>query len=102
VARRLARLRLLPRHEAEVSYLVVPLKVLLLAVAPIALAALRGPSCGADTPAGGPNAPCTRSSDCENELACLQGVCVSPDAAPPVLLPTHPADSGGDGTDADH
>jgi hypothetical protein len=79
----------------------VPHKALLLVVAPIALAALRGPSCGSDTPASGPNAPCTRSSDCENELACLQGVCLSPDASPQPPVPKHPADSGADGTDAD-
>jgi len=79
----------------------VPHKALLLVAAPIALAALRGPSCGSDTPAGGPNAPCTRSSDCENELACLQGVCISPDATPAVSILTHPADSGADGPSAD-
>ena len=93
--------RPLQRDEGEVSFLIVPHKALLLVVAPIALAALRGPSCGSDTPAGGPNAPCTRSTDCENELACLQGVCVSPDAGPPMLVPRQPADSGADGTDAD-
>lgn len=79
----------------------MPHKALLLA-APLALAAMRGPSCGSDTPAGGPNAPCTRSSDCENELACQQGVCVSPDAALAVTVPARPADSGAaDGTDID-
>jgi hypothetical protein len=76
-------------------------KALLLA-APLALAALRGPSCGSDTPASGPNAPCTRSSDCENALACQQGVCVTPDGAPPLMLPARPPDSGAaDGTDID-
>jgi hypothetical protein len=79
----------------------VPHKALLLVAAPLALAALRGPSCGSDTPAGGPNAPCTRTTDCENELACLQGVCLSPDASPPVSIPRPLADSGADGTNAD-
>jgi hypothetical protein len=80
--------------------LVVPYKVLLV-VGPLALAALRGPSCGSDAPAGGPNAPCTRSTDCENELACLQGVCVPPDAGQPVRVVTPPADSGADGPGTD-
>jgi hypothetical protein len=71
--------------------------LLLAAVAPLALAALAGPSCGSDTPAGGPNAPCTRSSDCEGDLACEQGVCVSPTAPWRGM-----SDSGADdGTDAD-
>lgn len=78
----------------------MPQRALLLVVAPIALAALRGPSCGSDTPASGPNAPCTRSSDCDKDLACMQGVCVSRDSAVP-LLPTHPTDSGPDGTSVD-
>jgi hypothetical protein len=79
----------------------MPHKALLLVVAPIALAALRDPGCGSSTFAGGPNAPCTRSMDCEDELACSQGVCVSRDAASPVIMPQHPADSAADGTKVD-
>ena len=100
-ARRRAARRLLRRAEPGGTLCsVVPYKVLLV-VGPLALAALRGPSCGSDTPAGGPNAPCTRSTDCENELACLQGVCVPPDAGQPVRVVTPPADSGADGPGAD-
>ena len=65
----------------------------------VVLAALQNPACGSDTPAGGPNAPCTRSSDCEGELACVQGVCTTPDAGPTAVL--HPGDAGLDGTDVD-
>jgi hypothetical protein len=79
----------------------MPHKALLLAVAPFALAALRDPGCGSNTVAGGPNAPCTRSMDCEDELACLQGVCVPRDAASPVITPQHPTDSAADGTIVD-
>ena len=49
-------------------------------VASVALAALRASSCDSDRPRLGPNAPCTRSSDCEVELMCLQGLCAPPDA----------------------
>jgi hypothetical protein len=81
----------------------VPRKALLVAVAPLALAALAGPSCGSDSPAGGPNAPCTRSSDCEGDLVCENGVCVSPRAAlPPPIISDSGFDSGvADGPDAD-
>jgi hypothetical protein len=65
----------------------------------VLLAALHSPSCGSDTPAGGPNAPCTRSNDCEGELECVQGVCATPDAGPATVL--HPRDAGLDGTDVD-
>lgn len=42
---------------------------------------LRDPGCGGvDGPEGGPNAPCTRSSDCGGSLVCLEGVCREPDA----------------------
>jgi hypothetical protein len=40
----------------------------------IVLGALRDP-CGTDTDAAGPNAPCTRTKDCENGLTCAGGVC---------------------------
>jgi hypothetical protein len=73
----------------------------LFVVAPIVLSALHAPSCGADTPAGGPNAPCTRSSDCENELACLGGFCTSADAASTLPASSHPADAGADGPSGD-
>lgn len=63
------------------------------------LAALHNPSCGSDTPAGGPNAPCERSNDCEGELACVQGLCAAPDAGAATVQ--HPADAGLDGTDVD-
>jgi hypothetical protein len=45
----------------------------------VSFVALHDPSCGTDTPASGPNAPCQRSSDCEGKLACLHGLCASPD-----------------------
>ncbi len=46
----------------------------------VALGALRDPSCGTDTPAGGPNAPCTRDSDCQSGLTCTAAGCVAVDA----------------------
>jgi hypothetical protein len=49
----------------------------------VALGALRDPSCGTDTPAGGPNTPCTRSSDCQGGLTCTANGCVAADAAAP-------------------
>lgn len=53
----------------------------------------RDPGCGgADSPSGGPNAPCTRSKDCGGNLVCAEGVCTEPDAG--ITLP----DSGRDAT----
>jgi hypothetical protein len=46
----------------------------------VALAAWHDPSCGTDTPAGGLNTPCTRSSDCQGGLTCLGSVCVAIDS----------------------
>jgi hypothetical protein len=65
----------------------------------VVLAALLVASCDSDTPAGGPNAPCTRSSDCEGELACVQGVCTAPDAGTETVQ--RPGDAGLDGADVD-
>lgn len=51
------------------------------AVALVALGFSRDPGCGGvDDPDGGPNAPCTRSSDCGDGLLCLEGVCRERDA----------------------
>jgi hypothetical protein len=50
-----------------------------LALATIFVGLLRGPGCGeVDSPEYGANAPCTRNKDCAGDLACVQGVCVSP------------------------
>ncbi|MEO7112336.1 MAG: hypothetical protein ABI183_17960 [Polyangiaceae bacterium] len=50
-----------------------------LALATIFVGLLRGPGCGeVDSPEYGANAPCTRNKDCAHDLACVQGVCVSP------------------------
>jgi hypothetical protein len=46
----------------------------------VALGALNDPSCGTDTPAGGINSPCTRSSDCQGGLTCTGAMCVAVDA----------------------
>lgn len=46
----------------------------------VALGALRDPSCGTDTPAGGLNTPCTRPSDCQGGLTCAGAMCVVLDA----------------------
>jgi len=44
-----------------------------------ALALWRG-SCGdVDSPPSSVNAPCTRSRDCKQGLACVRGVCAPPD-----------------------
>ncbi|MCW5831545.1 MAG: hypothetical protein KIS78_03725 [Labilithrix sp.] len=49
------------------------------AVALVALRLARGPGCGdLGDPEGGPNAPCTRSSDCGGALVCSAGVCREP------------------------
>jgi hypothetical protein len=45
-----------------------------------ALGWLHDPSCGTDTPAGGLNTPCTRSSDCQGGLTCTGAVCVAVDS----------------------
>lgn len=45
----------------------------------LALVAMRDP-CGTDTVTEGVNGACTRSSDCEKNLTCADGVCTVPDA----------------------
>jgi hypothetical protein len=60
----------------------------LLLVALGSAGSLRDPSCGTDTPAGGLNTPCTRSSDCQGGLVCAGAVCVAIEAG------------GGDGGEA--
>jgi hypothetical protein len=65
----------------------------IIAVGAIAFGMLRDPGCGGvDDPEGGPNAPCTRSSDCESGLTCMQGVCTGPDAG---LTSKDAGDDGG-------
>ena len=39
--------------------------------------------CGTDASTVGLNAPCTRTSDCDDGLTCLGGVCSLPDAGVP-------------------
>jgi hypothetical protein len=46
----------------------------------LALGGLRDPACGTDTPAGGLNTPCTRTSDCQGGLTCAGAMCVATDA----------------------
>jgi len=58
----------------------------------LVLGALRDP-CGTDTSTVGLNAPCTRSSDCENGLACLGGVCTPTESGVA-------SDGGSDANDA--
>jgi hypothetical protein len=73
------------------------------AVAFVALGFARDPGgCGGvDTPNGGPNAPCTRSSDCGGKLVCLEGVCREPDRgvrdAETESSASTPEDAGHDG-----
>ncbi|MBX3227063.1 MAG: hypothetical protein KIT84_35995 [Labilithrix sp.] len=53
----------------------------------LGLARAPGGCGGVDDPDGGPNAPCTRSSDCGGDLVCSEGVCREIDAgspAPPI------------------
>lgn len=67
----------------------------------VALGALRDP-CGTDTTGAGVNGPCTRSSDCQPGLACLEGVCTSPDAGDSDAGVGNASDAGGrDGRGAD-
>ena len=57
----------------------------------IALAGLaaRDPGCGdVDSHGGSVNAPCTRDTDCKDDLTCREGVCASRDAGA--------GDGGGD------
>jgi hypothetical protein len=57
------------------------LRLSLTAVALVAVGLTRDPGCGGvDEPNGGPNAPCTRSSDCGHGLVCQEGVCRDPDS----------------------
>ncbi|HEX3769858.1 MAG TPA: hypothetical protein VHV30_03285 [Polyangiaceae bacterium] len=55
-------------------------RVVLLAIG--AGVGLHGPSCGDSAPGSVLNAPCTRSSDCADDLMCVSGLCAMPDAAP--------------------
>jgi hypothetical protein len=48
----------------------------------VALGSLRDP-CGTDTSPVGVNAACTRTSDCDDGLSCVGGVCTPPDAGAP-------------------
>jgi len=50
----------------------------MLFVSLLGVAGLRGPGCGGDDVAHGPNAPCTRAKDCEPGLLCVSGVCEEP------------------------
>lgn len=50
----------------------------MLFVSLLGVAGLRGPGCGGDDAAHGPNAPCTRSKDCTPGLLCVNGVCEDP------------------------
>jgi len=62
----------------------------------VALGGLANASCSTDTPAGGPNAPCTRPKDCADGLTCTpEGFCVSPEAG------TSDAASGADSSASD-
>jgi hypothetical protein len=67
----------------------------------VALVALRSPSCGTDAQALGPNAPCTRTTDCEEGLVCPPqgGFCISRDAGMSDVGGT--LDSGASDADAD-
>jgi hypothetical protein len=49
-----------------------------------ALGLAHDPCTGVDSPGGGVNSPCTRTTDCENGLSCDAGVCTPPskDASP--------------------
>jgi hypothetical protein len=50
----------------------------------VALGLAHDPGCGTDTPAGGPNTPCTRSSDCKAGLTCTaEGTCAGLDSKVP-------------------
>ncbi len=61
----------------------------------VALGFSRDPGCGGvDNPDGGPNAPCTRSSDCGGNLVCSEGVCREPDGGHPERA--EPFDSGNE------
>lgn len=67
----------------------------------VALGALRDP-CGTETTGAGLNGPCTRTSDCQPGLECLQGVCTSPDSGSSDSGGGHATDSGAaDGNGAD-
>lgn len=62
----------------------------------VAVALARDPGCGGvDDHGGGPNAPCTRSSDCQHDLLCLDGVCREPDAGAAVSADAGPKPDGG-------
>ena len=67
--------------EGELRYTAVMGRGSVITAVTFAFGMLRDPGCGGvDDPEGGPNAPCTRSSDCKIGLACSQGVCTGPDA----------------------
>ena len=43
----------------------------------LSVSVLRDMACGTENPSAGPNAPCTRTSDCTGGLSCVGGVCIS-------------------------
>lgn len=47
-----------------------------------ALGLAHDPCTGVDSPGGGANSPCTRTSDCASGLSCDGGVCTPLDAGP--------------------
>jgi len=60
-----------------------------------ALGLAHDPCTGVDSPGGGANSPCTRSSDCATGLSCDGGVCWSQDASSgtPDAAPDSPSDA---------
>jgi len=57
---------------------------------------LRDPGCSdVGDPEGGPNAPCTRSSDCGRGLVCAEGVCRGLEAPVVDAGPKDAGDGGG-------
>jgi hypothetical protein len=61
----------------------------------VALGALRGPCGGSGSPTG-LNSACTRTTDCEDGLECIEGQCTAPDAGmPPMDARSDAIDAGG-------
>jgi len=60
----------------------------------VALGALRDP-CGSGGSPTGLNSACTRTSDCENGLTCIEGECTAPDAGMTPDARSDVIDAGG-------
>lgn len=66
----------------------------------VALGALGDPCGGSGSPTG-LNSACTRTTDCDNGLQCIEGECIEPDSGVPTDARGDVIDAGGSDGRAD-